>query len=600
MTKKSDSSCESVFRVIDNRLFRHCNGWRDGQTRGVADMKNCVAGCRSAAFWLVVGFAYAVCATDYTWTGNGEAGIWNDSNNWQLSAAASGSDNTASVPGAGDTALFTQGTYEITSDIALGDGILTIKLGETKGDAVTNTISGNISGIGGIRIEGSCTNTPSVTAQVAKTAKWSTVMILGGDNSYAGGTTVTNSMLCGNAVTAFGAADRDVFFSGYTGLDFNAAGDWRGYKYIQGKTYDNPSIRFLKDLSWNGVLTNGTKVTKSTDGITLYLNIPKQVTVDMLGYVTLPYGHVYSSVESSSSSSRINFHNPVVVKEFKHTAASGIGGSSYFYAKGNSYEKINVGYGFNVCCMTDRLLNEDLDLNYGGSYNQDGYGWFDLNGFDQQAKGLTSTSSVEKDGQKRDWNEIGCYLGNRKTSSDATMWLVGSRKDCTFRGIVSNNVSIVWNPDGDYMKVFSNRTHYMTGRFVVSNGTIRVAGKATFKNVPEIVVAKNAKFECFSTEADCFSGLKSLIIEDGATFTVGEETPKPFADGEIDLVIKGSGKLVIPSGMSVKMKKLNANGLYPGATDIYTSDSNVDWFAGGEISAINENITSWKSAINGN
>ena len=122
----------------------------------------------------------------------------------------------------------------------------------------------------------------------------------------------------------------------------------------------------------------------------------------MLGYVTLPYGHVYSSVESSSSSSRINFHNPVVVKEFKHTAASGIGGYSYFYAKGNSYKKINVGYGFNVCCMTDRLLNEDLDLNYGGSYNQDGYGWFDLNGFDQQAKGLTSTSSVEKDGQKRD------------------------------------------------------------------------------------------------------------------------------------------------------------------------------------------------------
>ena len=92
-------------------------------------MKNYVAGCRSAAFLLAVGFASVACATDYTWTGNGEAGNWNDSNNWQLSAAASGSGNTASVPGAGDTALFTQGTYEITSDIALGGGILTIKLG---------------------------------------------------------------------------------------------------------------------------------------------------------------------------------------------------------------------------------------------------------------------------------------------------------------------------------------------------------------------------------------------------------------------------------------------------------------------------------------
>ena len=556
-------------------------------------MKNYVAGCRSAAFLLAVGFASVACATDYTWTGNGKLGNWNDSNNWELSAAASGAGTPAAVPGAGDTALFTQGTYEITSDIALDGGILTIKLGEAKGDAVTNTISGNISGIGGIRIEGSCTSSPSSTSQIKSTAQWCSAMIFGGDNSYAGGTTVTNALLCGNTVTAFGAADSDVLFSGYTGVDFNAEGSWRSYKYIQGFTSGYPSMRFLKNLDWNGSLTN--KV-KKTSEIKLYLNLPekKHITVNMNGMITLPNAKVYPQLGSNA---QLNFNNPIYVKELCQTATSNIGLPCYFYAKGNRYETINIGYGFSIKCMTDRLLDETRVLNYGcTTYGTDATGYFDLNGYDQRAKGLTSTIANT---QNTDKTETGNIL-RCQNGSAVTMWLVGGDKDYLFRGCVNDNVSIVWNPAGDYTQVFSNRTHAMTGRFVVSNGAIRVAGKATFKNVPEIVVAKNAKFECFSTEADCFSGLKSLIIEDGATFTVGEETPKPFADGEIDLVIKGSGKLVIPSGMSVKMKKLNANGLYPGATDIYTSDSNVDWFAGGEISAINENITSWKSAINGN
>ena len=559
-------------------------------------MKNYVAGCRSAAFLLAVGFASVVCATDYTWTGNGELGNWNDSNNWELSSAASGAGTSAAVPGAGDTALFTQGTYEITSGIALGGGILTIKLGEAKGDAVTNTISGNISGIGGIRIEGSCTNTPSIKTQVEQTAKWNTVMILGGDNSYSGGTTVTNSLLRGDSTTAFGAADSDVLFAGRTSLAFNAKGNWRSYKYIQGHTAnsgsDYPSICFLKYADWNGSLTS--KVKSNSNGYRLFIVASVGATANINAAITLPSSNVYPCVDPFSANTKMNFFNSVHVKEFRQTGVGAIGGACNFYSKGNQYELTQIGYGFNVRCMTDRLLDESRVLNYGGNYGKDGYGYFDLYGYDQQAKGLTSTAT------STDYTEAGNYLRCTKSGSAATMWLVGAKQNCLFRGRVEDNVSIVWNPDGEYTQVFSNRTHTMTGRFVVSNGTIRVAGKATFKNVPEIVVAKNAKFECFSTEADCFSGLKSLIIEDGATFTVGEETPKPFADGEIDLVIKGSGKLVIPSGMSVRMKKLNANGLYPGATDIYTSDSNVDWFAGGEISAINENITSWKSAINGN
>ena len=546
-------------------------------------MKNSVHGYRLLVAALAAGVVFAACGETYTWIGGGAAGNWNDSANW---------DPSTGTPGAGDRAEFNDaGTFAISSGIALGEGTLTIKLGS----GVTNTISGAISGAGGIRVEGSCTKVPSASAQVANSGRyvsmWQSAMIFSGANSYAGGTVVTNAMLRGDTTTAFGAADTDVLFCGYGALWLNASGTWESYKYAVGKLGDIGVIRFMQSMEWNGTLTQDGNASERS----LYLCVPNGKGIDMRGTINLPNIKVYPSLGTPSVNSRMNFYNPVIVKAFCQIGAAGIGAPCYFYATGNRYEYTQVGYGFNVYCMAERLLDETRVLNWGGKYGTVSTGWFDLNGHDQQAKGLTSTKDT-KDGET-DYCENGNFLGSRKKGSSATMYLVGATQNCLFRGLVTNAVSIVWDPAGSYTQTFSNRVHAMTGSFTVSNGTIRIAGAATFKNVPEITVCSNASFECFSSATDCLAGLKRLVIEDGATFTVGANTPKPFTDGEIDLVVKGTGRIVMPDGMSVTMKTAYVNGIYPTGDTAYGSSEG--WIGGGEVRVVNAGITSWKTAASG-
>ena len=90
---------------------------------------------------LLASLALCCGAAEYTWTGNGAAGNWNDASNWSPSTGA---------PGAGDTAKLTlSSVLTITSDIALSAGTLVIS---NSGAAVSFT--GVISGAGGLELRG--------------------------------------------------------------------------------------------------------------------------------------------------------------------------------------------------------------------------------------------------------------------------------------------------------------------------------------------------------------------------------------------------------------------------------------------------------------
>lgn len=73
---------------------------------------------------LLASLALCCGAAEYTWTGNGAAGNWNDAANWSPSTGA---------PNAGDTAKLTlSADLTITSDIALSAGTFVIS---NNGDA---------------------------------------------------------------------------------------------------------------------------------------------------------------------------------------------------------------------------------------------------------------------------------------------------------------------------------------------------------------------------------------------------------------------------------------------------------------------------------
>ena len=73
---------------------------------------NCSRRFALAAF--AASLALAAVGGDFTWTGGGAAGNWNDADNWSPSTG---------TPGAGDKAVFSGATeVSITSGIALSDG----------------------------------------------------------------------------------------------------------------------------------------------------------------------------------------------------------------------------------------------------------------------------------------------------------------------------------------------------------------------------------------------------------------------------------------------------------------------------------------------
>ena len=550
-------------------------------------MKRHICVCRLLAAAFGVSAASVAYGTVYTWTGKGVAGNWSDSANWSPSTGFPGAGDVARMDASasvgGETVVIPQ-PIVVTSPVSIGEGVLEVRIGA----AVTNVICGAISGPGGIKVVGSCETSALLKETLVNAGKWTSALFLAGRNSYEGGTSVTNAFLRGDTASAFGAADSAVVFGGRTSISLNAPGTWTCYRYRIGATSGDVAIQFNENLDWYG----GLEIERPSGNVLIHFLGNKGKTVDFRSPIGCARAKIYMSVGSGGL---FNFHEPVCINTFSTAGSpSGIGGFSCLHAQGNTYESTQIGYTFNVRCMADRVLDESRVVNWGGSYTSATTGWLDMNGHDQRAKGLTSTAAVDKNG--RDYNEIGCYLGN-KASTPATMHLVGAGQDCLFRGVVTDDVSVVWAPLGDYVQTFSNRVHGTTGRLVVSNGTMRIAGTATFKRLTEIVVCRNSSFECLSTEADCLAGLRSLVIEDGATFVVGSGTPKPFADGVTDLKIRGTGKIAMPSTMSVEMRTTRVNGCYPVGDEPYGSSET--WIDGGVVWVGNANLTAWKSATDG-
>jgi hypothetical protein len=536
-------------------------------------------------------FAVALCAmrlgaADFVWSGRGRAGDWNDIANWEPSTK---------VPGAGDGVYMNRTVtiggeshhvalpIAITSPIVLGEGKLRIFVGTS----VTNIVSGPISGVGGIEVSGNNSGIGQLTRIQNGNNAWTSALVLSGNNSYSGGTSAHNVFLRGDSVSAFGAEGASVTFSGDASVSLNASGKWRGYAFRIGKPANagRPlSLQFGESLEWNGSLVCDDDTSEGK----LYLLAREGVKVDAQAKIDAPKLNLYPAFHASAL---VDFRNGVRVKAFCSDGGSvgTCGGLSRLYA-GSSYDSTQIGFVFNVCCMNDFVFDESKVLNFWSRYGNANTGWCDLNGRDQRAKGLVSSWDVGAD-----YAETGNYLGSRN-GVGATMCLVGARQDCLYRGLLTNEVSVVWMPDGDYTQIFSNRVHETTGRLVVSNGTMRIAGSATFRKVSEIIVADGAAFECFTSATDALSGLRRLVVGNGATFTVGNGTPIPFSSGKTELVIRGSGKVVLPAGKRAVMKTTIVDGLPP-ASGVY--DDSASWVDGGEIDAGNDNVTCWRNAVDG-
>ena len=95
-------------------------------------------------------------------------------------------------------------------------------------------------------------------------------------------------------------------------------------------------------------------------------------------------------------------------------------------------------------------------------------------------------------------------------------------------------------PSGDFVQVFSNGVHTMSGAITVKRGTLELKGDATFKKVSSVEV----------------EGGELVLATDSATF--GNETE--VRAGNIDMTISSVGRMTVSDGLTVNVHKANVGG----------------------------------------
>ena len=379
------------------------------------------------------------------------------------------------------------------------------------------TLDGTVSGEGVLRLQGSAST-------VTKT-------YLNGENSH-GGTIFRNSSLYGTDLHSFGRDGVDVAWeSGSGGLYLTKAGVWKinikfgteSYQSLEvptGSTIDGKI--YAADTSTFGQMT----VRSSGDiYVTGGFEFPGQK-----GFYPL---FLNNSCVHLSKSSDISY--------FYKNGGTDWNGFVQFDAPSNTYGALNLGRTVNVKCGVADALDATKTILWAGNTSAGG-GYLDLGGHDQHALALESDSDTTG-------RCLVSYGGG------ATLYLDGAAQDYTTSAQIGQGVSLVWNPAGAYVQTVMDRAHVTAGSITVSNGTFRVGGTSTFKNLTAIDVADGATFDLATTASYALNGLKSLTVEDGGTFAAGAGAQGPIGEDAV-VTLGKTATLALQEGSTVDVAEL--------------------------------------------
>ena len=417
-------------------------------------------------------------AAEYTWTGNGAAGNWNDAANWSPSTGA---------PGAGDTAKLTlSSVLTITSDIALSAGTLVIS---NNGAAVSFT--GVISGAGGLELRGD------------------QGIELRGDNTFAGGV-FRNSFLSyvdlyhenglgTGKFTACEGAAANTGKSGSTPLRIQSAS----------MTVPN-DMEFGHEsyVSWNGAI---------------YFKNSATFTGTMLFKTQTRFGEI-----GGGSFQYIRFKNTITATGC--LLVQNIGGKEIYYEKapvggrfhcdsshspkihfmegGGSIEGLAVsGTSYPTYYMdADDVLNSSTFVQF-SSYR----GKIDLNGHSQTVGYIYDNGIKSQTGR--------CVTNSSATAATLTMKPKGNYM---FGGTFDGKMSLVYSPDtAARTYTISNSVSTMSGTITVEKGTLQIKHGTSFPNLSGLSVASGAKFQMMDNASSVAQSRDKAI-----PLTLGDATAK--------------------------------------------------------------------------
>ncbi|MBQ3341050.1 MAG: hypothetical protein IJG84_04080 [Kiritimatiellae bacterium] len=284
----------------------------------------------------------------------------------------------------------------------------------------------------------------------------------------------------------------------------------------------------------------------------VWINGQQNVTIDFNGAINGPNATV--EIWSGAGSS-VNFNGKVALKRFK-PGQNYNAHKVYFNAPGNEIETLSLAF-TRVFLEAANALSTNTVITWDRYHtvNGDERATYFLNGAQQADR-------IQSDPLPAGAQNIE-HIRTKSGTSGASLTLYGSADAVTYAD-VRDDVSVVWNPTGDFTQEFRDRVSNTSGSLAVSNGTLRVAGTASFPNVPAVVVGPGGTFEVASSVA-ALTGLSRLTVASGGVFRISTDV-NPFATTSVAEVCLGKdARLIVPAGMFVNVGSLSVDGvLQPG------------------------------------
>ena len=435
-----------------------------------------------------------------TWIG-GAAGDWDDEKNW---------DN--GLPGGEKYANFTTAcTVTSQNPVALGaDGI--------RIHAAANVDSHVIfTGKGDIHKSGTGVMTLSESSEHE------------GDFYFEGGT------LKVAAVGALGGSSGKLRVVSGTELYINCAGPLEN-----DIVYDNGVKTY-----WHGGGNLSVEGTISGPGGDMHWlqNSSSKTPVEFRGEITLPNA-VVTMTPYAQNKGYFKFYAPVHLKGFSSDTTAH--GNVMFCTTGNTWQSFFISYIY-LLCGCENCFDPTTVIDYSG-LQEDGRGTITLQTYSQVIDRITGKSSSMS------------YV--LKSSGDVNLLMRATKSDTTWCE-VDGKVSLIYDAkDPSCVQTFMNRTHGTSGAIVVSNGTFKVGGTATFKNVPSVTVCDGATFLYDSTAAAGLSGVTRVAVGKGGTFK-SSTVADALATGSVAFELADDKSLLdLPSGTVLQAASFTTNGVH--------------------------------------
>lgn len=286
------------------------------------------------------------------------------------------------------------------------------------------------------------------------------------------------------------------------------------------------------------------------------------------------------------------FYGPVSVKGIKLTGWTT--SKFYFYSSGNELGSVLVDYYNQFYCRTADVFPETTVLGLGAArsvvnalVNLGNYAaTIDRLGGDTGWIYVDTTAAA---GLLRSVSESG-------VPQPTTLTMKASQSDVSSFAI-QDEISLVWDPKGDYELTLTGRVSNTSGSIDVRRGGFRLAGSGTLANVSSISIGKSARFSLASISAGALAGLTALDLAENAVFAceTGVSQSCPNA-----VVAAGPGtEFHLAEGCRLSVAVLSRDGTYLENNKVYTKND-FDWIVGdGEIVVNSGSRAMWKSTVSG-